>query len=286
MVDVLLALADVHAGSTTAICPPTGIRLDDGGEFHPSKLQKHLWKSWIDIWEERVPRLLDKYQPDSVSLLLNGDMVDGNHHGTPQIVSPLESLHIRIVHKCLELGPLKLDLDGLHVVRGTSSHVGAAGTLEEGLARVLREEGYPVVMDPDTGNATSYWRRLDVGGLLVDAKHHGRMGQRRHTRGSYLRLYAQDIQDEYTDDGERPPDVAVRAHLHTYGDSGRDHKMVTRVVALPCWQLGTEYSYRRAYERLTDIGAAALIVRDGQDIVEPLLADIAERPTVITVGTT
>ena len=137
-----------------------------------------------------------------------------------------------------------------------------------------------MVEDPDTGQVTSYWRRYEIGGLLIDQRHHGRMGQRAHTRGPYMRWYAQDIELEHRLDGERPPDIAVRAHNHIYGDSGRVHRWKTRVIAQGCWILSTEYSHRRSYESLPSIGMVAIVIRDGRDEVIPLLHQ-PSRPTVV-----
>lgn len=279
MVDVLVVEQDFHGGSNIAICHPDGIELDDGGYYTPSRAQTWLWDRREMLLRD-VRRIIDREKPDRVVYALNGDMVDGNHHGTPQIVSPLESMHVRIAHKVITRGMELVQPCEVHMTRGTQAHVGKAATLEEGLARVLREEGYPMVEDPDTGQVTSYHRRYMLGGLLIDQRHHGRMGQRAHTRGPYMRWYAQDIELEHRLDGERPPDLALRAHNHTYGDSFRDHRWITRVVAGPCWQLATEYSHRRAYESLPSIGLYVVVIRDGRDEVIPLLAK-PERPTTI-----
>ena len=106
------------------------------------------------------------------------------------------------------------------------------------------------------------------------------MGQRRHTRRPYGMWYAQDIEDEHRDAGDRPPDIALRAHNHTWGDSGRSTTMTTRVITGPCWQLTTEYSHRRAYESLPSIGIYAVAITDGHDRVYPFLAK-PERPTIV-----
>ena len=65
-------------------------------------------------------------------------------------------------------------------------------------------------------------------------------------------------------DGDVPPDLAVRSHFHQFADSGQIHKIKTRAVALPAWQLATEYVHRVA-ESLADIGLVCAVIEDGQD---------------------
>ena len=279
---VVAALGDLHAGGTTAVSPPEGIELDDGGRQMPSKLQRWLYDNWMDAWE-RYGRVLDDYRPDAQTLVLNGDLVDGIHHKSPQ-VAPLAGQHFRTALTLLERGPLRFQPDHIHVVRGTESHVGRAGELEEGIARTLRAEGLPTVEDPATGQVSSYWRRLRIDGVRFDIRHHGRMGQRAHTRGPYSRLYAQDIELEHRLDGEEPPHIALRSHLHKYMDSGRSHRWTTRVVSLPCWQMTTAYGHRIAAESLTDIGMVVFIIRDGVLLEPQPFLYPPSRPEIVEVA--
>ena len=279
---MLAAVSDLHAGSVTAVCPPRPIELDSGSHYIPNKVQKWLYKQWEHSWGEFFPRMLDLYKPDKVELLLNGDMQDGDHHGSHEIISNLEGIHYRIAHELLEAGPMKHEFDGIHVVRGTPAHVGKGGGMEEGLARTLKKQhGYPIIDDPDTVTASSTVRRIKRGGQLIDCRHHGRMGKREHTKDSYIRLYAHDIWETHVRSGDRPPDLAIRAHNHRYIDSGRIHDLATRVVGLPCWQMPTEWIHRVAIESLPDIGMCVFIIRDGRVLEpEPMLYK-PNRPTVI-----
>ena len=279
MTDIIIVDEDIHGGSTVAICPPKGIELDDGGWYHPSDAQKWLW-SQREKQLKLVAKIVKAEKPKSITYAINGDCVDGAHHlsSNAQYITPLESHHIRIAHAVIDQTKKYFTPNRVHMTRGTGAHTGKASTLEEGLGRVLRQEKWPMVEDPDTGQITSYWRRYEVGGLLIDQRHHGRAGQRAHTRGTYWRLYAQDIEMEHRLDGIRPPDLALRAHNHTYGDSGRDHRWITRVISGPCWQLTTEYSHRRAYESLPSIGMYMVVIRDGRDeLFVPALGDLRFR---------
>lgn len=279
---MIAACGDLHSGSTVALAPPDPIELDDGGHYTPSKIQRWLWSLWEEAWGEFYGRMLDTYQPDTQTLVINGDAVDGDHHRTPQIVSPLEGIHLRIAHECLRRGPLQHGFDAVHVIRGTESHVGRSGALEEGLARALeKQHGVPIVHDPDTGTRTSYWRRLDIDGVRIDLRHHGRMGQRSHTKDSYIRWYAQDIWLAHLRDGDEPPDLAIRSHNHQYADSGRLHKMPVRVVALPAWQLLTAWTHKITVEELGEIGIVCFVIRDGRLLEPEPCLFTPDRPTVV-----
>jgi len=281
-VHMIAAVSDVHSGSTVAVCPPEPLELDDGGFYEPSPIQKWLWSLWETAWHERYSALLDEWKPDTQTLVINGDCMDGNHHGTPQIVSNLSSVHFRIAHELLERGPLKYRFSGIHMIRGTETHVGKSGQQEEGLARALRKQGdHKIIDDPDTGMASSFWRRFEKDGLLVDCRHHGRMGQRTHTRDAYMRLYAHEIWSAHVRSGSRPPDLCIRSHFHRYADSGRIHDMPTRVTALPAWQMLTAFGHRISIEDLGHIGLCVFVIRDGKLMEpEPIIFQ-PDRPTIV-----
>jgi hypothetical protein len=81
---VLAVVSDLHAGGTTALCPPS-IALDDGGEYNASKAQRWLWQCWGQFWD-RAQSVRDEHAATFYQIF-NGDLVDGNHHGTTQILS-------------------------------------------------------------------------------------------------------------------------------------------------------------------------------------------------------
>jgi len=280
-VHMIAAVSDIHAGSTIAVCPPE-VELDDGGTYVASPMQNWLYERWQLAWGERYEELLNQWRPDTQTLVLNGDSVDGNHHGTPQIVSALSSVHFRIAHDLLRSGPLKHKFNEIHMIRGTETHVGRSGQQEEGLARALRKQGgFPIVPDPDTGMASSFWRRMIKDDLLIDCRHHGRMGQRTHTKDSYMRLYAHDIWEAHVRSGSRPPDLCIRSHYHRHADSGHIFDMPTRVVALPAWQLLTAFGHRIAIEDLGHVGLVVFIIRDGKLMQpEPIIYQ-PDRPTIV-----
>lgn len=278
---LIAVAADLHCGSTVGLCPPEGLELDDGGWYRPSPAQEWLWARWQDAWDEAAR--IKRTENATFHLVCNGDLIDGDHHRTSQIASVLTGVHLRCAVDSLRV-PLALKPSSVHVLRGTPSHVGRSGEVEEGIARVLKAEGWPVVGDPDNPNTvSSYWRRLTFGGTRFDFRHHGRMGQRSHTRGSYLRLYAHDIWAEAVKRGDDPPHIAVRSHNHIAGDSGNDLDCPTRVIATPAFQLATDYVYKLGVERLADIGIVLVLVKDGEAWPR-IIRYVPERPSEMEVA--
>ena len=276
----LAGYGDTHSGSTVAVYPHEGFTLDDGGRYEPSPLQ-HLLADW---WDEAWVKARQMIGTDPWHLIGNGDHVDGDHHNTPQIISRLPSAQIKGCVRLLRSGPLKGSPKAVHIIRGTESHVGKSGSAEEAIAAVLAAgdddfPGVPVIPDPDTGTKSTFWRRFEVEGNLIDCRHHGRMGQRAHTRASYASLYAHDIWEEHVLGGDKCPRICLRSHHHTYMDSG-PHPAYPRVITLPCWQMPTAFTHRIAIEALPSIGIV-LIRIDGEQIdVHPILFK-AERPTAV-----
>jgi hypothetical protein len=81
---VLAHVSDLHAGGSTAMCPEL-IALDDGGEYRASKLQRWLFQCWGDYWQ-RVDETRRAMGADLYAVF-NGDLVEGAHHKTTQLLS-------------------------------------------------------------------------------------------------------------------------------------------------------------------------------------------------------
>lgn len=264
----LVFMSDIHCGSTVGLMHPDGVMHDDGQHIGPSKLQSYLWEKHVQFRQDVAELVGDR----TSHLFLCGDLTDGDHHRTHQIVSNDQGLHIQIAADVLMGGMLELPFATVHAVRGTPSHVGKASGLEKSvMGRLAREGEKRIVRDPRTDSYVWPFVYAEFDGLLFDVRHHGRAGQREHTRKSYSALYANDIWMSHKLEGRRPPDIAVRAHLHKFIDSGPDHRGVTRAIQLPCWQLHTEWTRRISIETMPDIGGVVILIDDGRVHVEPLL---------------
>lgn len=247
---------------------PDGVWHDDGQHILPSKLQMFLWENWMRFRGD-VERLTTGYE---THILAVGDLTDADHHHTSQIVSNDQGLHIQIASDSILAFLDGLEYSTFHAVRGTPAHVGKSAGLEKSvMARLNREGVKGLVRDPTTNSFVWPFIYIELQGILFDVRHHGRAGQREHTRASYARLYAMDLYLSHHLEGRRPPDVAIRGHLHKFIDSGYDHRGVTRAIQLPCWKLHDDFTRRISIETMPDIGGLVILIDDGHLTVHPLL---------------
>jgi hypothetical protein len=244
----LATTADHHLGSTVALCPPR-VRLDDGGVYEASDVQKWLYECWLDYWDQ-VDEARRRHKA-KFAAYLGGDAFEGDHHRTMQIISrnPEAASYIsdEVFGQIKQRKPIRT-----WVIRGTAAHVGGQGYSEEALARSLRAS-----RDPDTGTWSSYERRFSIHGVEFQGKHHGRMGRLPWTRLGILSRVAVEVMHEFVKAGEQYPHVAIRSHNHKYGDT-YDNQPV-RLLATPCFQAKTEFGHKVS-ESLSDIGGFIVTV--------------------------
>lgn len=262
---VIAITSDQHCGSTVALCPPK-IALDDGGVYNASKAQRWLWVGWTTFWK-RV-EAVRKQERASLIQVYNGDMVDGDHHGTAQILSGNPTAQAAVVNAALHV-PKALSPDQMFFIRGTEAHVGKSAAFEERIALGLRKDGHPVVGDTDTGNASHWHAKMEIDGVRLDFAHHGRMGQRPWTKGNITNLLAFQIWTEHHLRNEPPPHLAVRSHLHQFWDTANSYP--TRLIQTPSFQLATAYVHKVAAESIADVGGCIVVIKHGHFTVEPVL---------------
>lgn len=262
---VIAVESDLHCGSKVGICPPTPIEIDDGDQYIPSKAQRWLW----DKRKAFLNRVEEVRGNDELRYVCNGDLVDGDHHNTHQIISRQGHVQSDIAFRCLD-EVLALEPDHMFVVRGTESHVGKGGSSEEAIARGLSHGGAPIRKDAERSSASWYFLRMHAGSHLLEFTHHGRTGYRPWTRpNATLLLAAQIFHERYREDPSLIPALSVRSHFHRYADSHDAHPV--RVVQTPAFQLGTAYIWKRHPEGLADIGGIIVVIEDDRLTVEPVI---------------
>lgn len=261
---VIAVTSDQHCGSTVALCPER-IKLDDGGEYAASKAQRWLWTNWCDFWS-RVDATRKALGAQLIQVY-NGDLTEGDHHKTTQILSGNPTAQAVVVNECLRV-PLALQPDALFFVRGTEAHVGPSAAFEERIALGLAKDKRPVVKEEATGNASHWHLTLDVQGIRLDFAHHGRVGQRPWTKPNVVLNLAAEIGYEHFRTGRPHPHLAVRSHMHQFVDTHDAHP--TRVIQMPAWQLATAYIHRIAPGALADVGGLILVIDGGALTVTPV----------------
>lgn len=260
---------DPHCGGSTGLLPAEGIKLDDGNQVLPNLFQEWAWDKWLKAWERSKLLAADC---DKLIVILNGDLVDGNHHGTTQLVSANPAIQVRIAKAALS--PIRdLQPDELYVVRGTAAHGGESGSIEEIIA-----EDIGAKPDPSTGSFSRWKLDIQVHDTWVQAFHHGRLGTRKWTEQNALHGLAWDIRTSYDSVGSKAPDLVFTAHQHGWGDSGL-FSCPTRVVMSPGWQGATQYVHRTMIGKagIVPVGMWVAIVEEGE---EPVLTPVRFKASV------
>jgi len=214
----LLVMSDTHVGSTLAVMRPGYVDME--GEKHEgNKLQRWLW----DMWRRMEDDVAAAINGEEFAILHNGDVIEGMHHRTTQVVTadpadqPLMALEV--------LDPLFEDADKAFMVEGTECHT---KNTEHSIARRLG-----CTPDPQTNKFAWPHLTIEINGTLISAAHH--VGT---TSKPYLETsqYAPVLNSERlwaARQGERMPDHIFRAHRHVYGHWEDDCGAMT---ITPAWQ--------------------------------------------------
>ena len=225
---VIVFVADLHINSTVALAPPR-VQLDDGGTFVQSKEQRWIHRKWLEFWE----RVKDIDRAALVVVIV-GDVVEGNHHGSTQVITTNETTQERMAIDLLE--PVAALADHLFIIRGTEAHAGPSAHWEETIAKDLGAE-------PQRKDVYSWWHLpLQAHSTLFDIAHHPQtMSRRPWTRDQAASRQAAITWAQYCEAGLRPPDVVVRAHGHQLA---RGWSRDTVGLFLSPWQLTTAFGHR------------------------------------------
>jgi hypothetical protein len=247
-----VVVSDLHCGCQLGLCPARGVRLDGGGRYEPSPLQRTMWAWWLDLWTTWLPQVT---RGEPWGVIVNGDTTDGRHHGSTTQISQNLSDQAAIAYEVL--APVALKCEGrLYMVRGTEAHVGPSAEEEEALAQRLG------AIPDDAGNRARYelWKR--IGPRLVHVLHH--IGST-SSAGYEATAVHRELVEAYAEAGrwrEDPPDAIVRSHRHRYletrlgGAAGNAIAVVT-----PGWQLKTPFAYKIAGARQSRPQLGGIVLR-------------------------
>jgi len=217
-------LSDLHVLSTVGLWPPR-YKAHEGHIILQNVFQELLWQHWKEC-QEWIARICGE---DHFELILNGDLVDGIHHKTTQVMSADQNDQIGAVLEVL--GPLAEKAAKIYLTKGTESHT------RNDECYIGRELG--AVQDPATGHHA--WDRLELKlptGKIFSASHHMPATKRVYLEASMMSIELQNEIMERVRCNKTPPDIVARAHRHTHGiySNGRQMFMVTGA-----WQGLTRY---------------------------------------------
>lgn len=247
---VLAVISDTHFGSNTAVAPPQ-FQVHNRNTLEAqvtmaNRLQNWLYKQWCDYWAY-VDLLRGKGKHRKRLIVAHlGDVVDGSHHGTTQIVQEVGD-QVQIALEMLE--PIRNKANTFIGILGTMpSHAGQDHANEAAIYRTLGADYIEQVVT------------LDLDGTRIDLAHHGRVGTRPWTSGAAA--LGAEVMLDYAQEGKPLPHYILRGDRHKFDDSGMKFES-TRVIQCPSWQLKTSYGWRVSSNTTrSDIGG--VIITDGQ----------------------
>lgn len=209
-----LVISDTHCGSDCGLLPPH-VDLDDGSTVGHGKnaRMKWLWESFVDM-KARFNALRNG---EPYVLTINGDVIEGIHHRTEEVVAAKIMEHLTIAK--VALGDLIRGAAKVVVTRGTECHT---RDLESVLCEYFK---VPKALDI---------QQYAVNGCLVDARHHMPVTGRQHLEASALSICMTNTRSNMTRAGHPLPRVFIRGHRHVMGDYCDGESMILVCGAWQC----------------------------------------------------
>ncbi len=245
----VVVVADVHAGSTKGLLPPDFINLEDS-PIAQNPMQRWLWECWL----RGLAFIGETLDGAPYGLVLNGDLIEGVHHGTKEIISPEVGDHKKAAVEVLR--PLAEGAKKTFVVRGTECHV---GNQEMSIAESL---GAQINPESPAKNRTFDRLTLDVAGVRCVFRHHISASVRRQLSATQLSIALGEEQLEAANNEERIPRVVCAAHRHRFGQFQDDHGLC---VVSPPWQFLTRHGHKVVSAARTKPGLFILDWRNRAD---------------------
>jgi len=255
----IVVISDTHFGCKLALCPPK-IRLEEGGFYKQSKLQKIIYKQWQYFWAEFVPEAT-KNEP--FIIVHNGDVIDGVHHNTTTLITNNLKDQEHIAVECLEPIVNQKLCKGIYFVRGTPAHSGLTAEHEERIAEKLK------AFKTKDGNYSRYelWLEFGRNRILAHFAHH--VGVTNSASYESTAPYKELIEMyvEAGKQGARAPDVIIRSHRHRFFVNQIGSKNVNAFsVITPGWQMKTPFSYRGILGRASLAQIGGVVLKEGDEV--------------------
>lgn len=222
----VVVLSDLHAGSTVALMPPEFTKADEQ-TVKQNPLQAWYWQCWkrtLDWIDETVG-------DDPAALILNGDLIEGDHHRTTEIISRDIGDHIEMAR--IILTPLTMRFSKTFITRGTECHT---GNVEATLGKLLGSE-----LNPENDRRVFDRLTLDICGVRLVARHHVATTSRPWLESNGLGMELASEQLNAVRNGEPMPRVLCVAHRHVAGHVATNEGLC---LATPAWQGLTRHAHK------------------------------------------
>lgn len=250
----IIVVSDLHIGCQLGLCHPRGARLDNGGRYAPTPLQRKVWRYWEEFWKwaENVVK------GEAFGVVINGDLIDGSHHGSTHQWS--HNLEDQAEHAYAILEPIRAKAQRMWIVRGTPVHGGESGVDEERIAKRLRCTPSP------SGQYARNELWLDIAGDLVHFAHHiGTTSSSAH-EVSAVNAELTALFTEAGRWGHKPPSIIVRSHRHRCSEIRLPaERTYATAFVTAAWQLKTPFAFKVAGARVTTPQLGGSIIRRGSE---------------------
>jgi len=246
-------LSDFQSGSTTALFPD---REWEGEHqfWKPTINQKMMHAHFLYCAD-----LLRNRGNSNLIIVNSGDAIDGNHHGTHQLITRIineqVAIHEELMQEFMERCGFSLSNgDRLIYVRGTEVHTG--------------EEEAKIAAD--LGAEISDHVELIINGYRLWFIHDGASSGSGPNEGNSLRNKLRDIYYTCLDDSDPIPDLVAYAHVHVpVKNIFMGHRKKIWGYINPSWQMKTRFAYKVAPVVKTKIGMTVVGIMDDWGIQEP-----------------
>lgn len=220
----IVVLSDLHIGSPFALIPH-GFVTSHGNEIRPNSVQEWL----MECWEDAQTWIAEQVAGEPYVLVVNGDAIDGLHHGAVEAFS--NEIEDQIEAAGFILGPVARRAEKTFFVEGTECHTNGH---EHRIALAVGAE-----MNQETKRHIFDRLTMVCGDHTVVFKHHTGASMRSWTEASAFSSHLAEERVQASMNGHPIPDVLCMAHRHKFGhwEDAHGHAIVT-----PPWQCATRYA--------------------------------------------
>ncbi len=229
--------------------------------YYPNGQQKSIFRHFEKSLELEAERRRDK----DLILILNGDLIDGNHHGTHQLTTRIISEQVKACAELIEYAKEKLKYkkgsDNIYVITGTETHVGDE---EQNIAERIGANEYGI------NRYDTDFLQLYMGDYLMWIYHHGTTSGEAPGRGNALRNRLRKIYYDCLEEGRRYPNLVVTSHTHD-ADHVTFESRFNKIdgIILPSLQGKTRYANGKIPTAVNKIGIWGMDFIDGKMNIEP-----------------
>lgn len=229
-IQVVVLLSDLHCGSSLAIMPPEFTDSEDR-THRQNPVQKIIWGVWREFVDTFIPSVVGD---DAFALVVNGDAIEGVHHGGAQCITQDPAEHSAMAYECLREVAEKANCRRVFLTEGTECHTrGSENRLGSMLGAV-----------PPAGSKGRYCHKelmLRVNGCAAGFWHHMPTSQREYLSASQLSIQWGNSWISRTANGFEGAKVVCAAHRHVFGQwtDGKGMMVVT-----PSWQARTRFGHK------------------------------------------